>query len=218
MRQRHSIKQPKQFSGVRYPNTAGLAIDAGDFARPRLIGYARVSTEDQNLDMQISMLADAGVDIKEDLFADKLSATNAKRPAYHLMRKQIQRGDTLIVYSTSRLARDLEMLRRIVRELDEEGISLRSLTEPHLNTKTATGKLMFNIQGAFDQFERDKIAERTRDGMAECRRKGMYLGAPLKVTPAVKKKIKTMRMLNIPVSVISSQLKLSTSAIYNALR
>lgn len=142
-------------------------------SQPQIVGYARVSTEDQDLAMQLTKLREAKCDV---LYEEKIGATNSKRPQFRLMLKYLERGDTLVIYSCSRLARDLPTLHDIVKQLGADGVTLRSLTEPHLNTKTATGRLMFNIQGAFDQFERDKIAERTTDGMAELRRRGVQLG------------------------------------------
>lgn len=148
-------------------------ISACARSRPQIIGYARVSTEDQDLAMQLTKLREANCDI---LFEEKIGATNAKRPQFNLMMKHLEGGDTLVVYSCSRLARDLPTLHTIVKRLEALGVTLRSITEPHLNTKTATGRLMFNIQGAFDQFERDKIAERTTHGMEELKRRGVQLG------------------------------------------
>ncbi len=159
-------------------------------SRPQTVGYARVSTEDQDLSMQLGKLRDAKCDV---LFEEKIGATNSKRPQFRLMMKHLEGGDTLVVYSCSRLARDLPMLHSIVKQLEEIGVTLRSLTEPHLNTKTATGRLMFNIQGAFDQFERDKIAERTTHGMAELKRRGVTLGRRALFTPQQAKEIKRDR-------------------------
>lgn len=161
--------------------------------QPRVVGYARVSTEDQDLAMQLTKLREARCDI---LFEEKIGATNAKRPQFNLMMKYLERGDTLVIYSCSRLARDLPTLHGIVKQLEVDGVMLRSITEPHLNTKTATGRLMFNIQGAFDQFERDKTAERTCDGMAELKRRGVQLGRrklfDKKQTAAIKRDRKKM--------------------------
>lgn len=166
--------------------------DVPDY-QPQIIGYARVSTEDQDLAMQLQKLREAKCDV---LYEEKIGATNSKRPQFNLMMKYLERGDTLVVYSCSRLARDLPTLHKLVKHFEDEGVTLRSITEPHLNTKTASGRLMFSIQGAFDQFERDKTQERTLDGMAELRRRGVKLGrAKLfdeKQTAAIKRDRKNM--------------------------
>ncbi len=170
-----------------------IALSAGP--RPQLVGYARVSTEDQNLDLQISALRDAGIE-DENLYVEKISAVNAKRPMFHAMLKYIEGGDTLIVHSLSRLGRDVQQIHSILNGLEREGVAWRSITEPHLNNATATGRLMLNITGAMAQFERDQIKDRTKRGMDECRRKGMNLGRAKKFTDAqaalIKKDRKTM--------------------------
>lgn len=141
----------------------------------RFIGYARVSTEDQSLDMQLAALFKAAV-LEDDIFVEKISAVNAKRPQFHLMMKFIEPGDTLFVYSLSRLSRELKTLLAIVDALKAMKVTLRSLTEPHIDPTTASGRLLISISGAVDQHEREKIRERTKDGMAELRRQGMSLG------------------------------------------
>lgn len=139
----------------------------------RIVGYARVSTEDQNLDVQITALKAAGC---AQLYIEKISALKAKRPMFNLMMKEIERGDTVLFHSLSRMGRDVGQLLGILEKLTGEGVHWRSLTEPHLDNTTAAGRLMVNVTGAMAQFERDQIVERTRRGMDECRRKGMFLG------------------------------------------
>lgn len=166
--------------------------------RPMKVGYARVSTADQSLDMQVAMLTKEGC---ERIFVEKLSATNAKRPEFHLLMKFLMQDDTLIVYSVSRLARDVRKLYEIVDELKREGVTLRSITEPHMDTSTAEGRLMFTVKGAIDQFEREQTRTRTIHGLAEKKRQGMYLGAPRKVDDKqireMKKLRKTMKVTEI---------------------
>jgi DNA invertase Pin-like site-specific DNA recombinase len=159
----------------------------------RTIGYARVSTEDQNLDVQITALKNAGCD---DLYVEKVSALNAKRPMFNLMMKVVERGDTVLFHSLSRMGRDVEQILGILRDLTAQGVKWRSLTEPHLDNTTAAGRLMVNVTGAMAQFERDQIVERTKRGMDECRRKGMWLGRhklfDAKQTKQIKRDRKTM--------------------------
>lgn len=191
-----------------------IALSSGP--RPLLVGYARVSTNEQNLDVQISALRDAGV-TDENLFVEKLSALNSKRPMFHLALKFLERGDTLIVHSLSRLGRDVKQLHEILSALDAEGIAWRSLTEPHLNNSTASGRLMLNITGAMAQFERDQIKDRTQRGMDELKRKGVPLGRPEKISDADAKAMVAMRKKGMTCEAIKSafsHLGISVSAIY----
>lgn len=181
----------------------------------RLFGYARVSTEDQILDVQLEKLREAGVQ-KNNLFFDKMSAVNAHRDGYRLMRKQIQRGDFLIVYSVSRLARDAKMLLTILDDLEAEGVTVVSLTE-RLDLKSATGRMQITILAAVDEAERGRVRERTKDAMQLRKRQGMYLGRPVKVTDAVRASVRKMKKLGIPVREIARKHDLSTSAVYGAL-
>lgn len=159
----------------------------------RVIGYARVSTEEQNLGVQITALKTAGC---ADLYIEKISALSAKRPMFNLMMKAVERGDTVLFHSLSRMGRDVSQILGILEELTSQGVKWRSLTEPHLDTSTAAGRLMVNVTGAMAQFERDQIRERTRRGMDECRRKGMNLGRrklfDAKQTKQIKRDRRTM--------------------------
>lgn len=147
---------------------------------PRLVGYARVSTAEQRLDVQLAKLIEAGVDKDVDLFHDKLSATNARRPYFNLMRKHLQRGDTLLVYSVSRLFRDAEKLLGFFGEMKTKGVEIKSLTES-LDLRSSHGRMIATILAAVDQNERERIRERTVHGMAELKRQGMSLGRPRKI-------------------------------------
>lgn len=181
----------------------------------RLFGYARVSTEDQILDVQLDKLREAGIQ-KNDLFFDKLSAVNAHRDGYRLMRKQIQRGDFLIVYSVSRLARDAKMLLTILDDMEAEGVTVVSLTE-RLDLKSATGRMQITILAAVDEAERGRVRERTKDAMELRKRQGMYLGRPVKVTDAVRASVRKMKKQGVPVREIARKHEISTSAVYGAL-
>lgn len=128
----------------------------------QIIGYARVSTDKQVMDVQMKALQDMGCD---PIFAETISAVNAKRPQFHLMRKHIERGDTLAVYSFSRLSRDLKQLLTIVDELKAEGVALISTSEPHIAPYTRAGRLMLQVTGAIDENERATVRERTAAAM-----------------------------------------------------
>lgn len=143
---------------------------------PQTVGYARVSTFEQNLDSQIAALTRAGV--PEDLiFIDKMSAVKQKRPNFLLVQEYLRSGDTLVVYSLSRIARNVADLISFEKRLRDKGITLKSITEA-IDTNTAVGKLAFNIQSAFAQFERDITIERTRAGIEARKAAGLPLGRP----------------------------------------
>ncbi len=130
------------------------------------------------------------------LYIEKISAMNAKRPKFNLMMKFVERGDTILFHSLSRMGRAVSQVLGILRELDSQGVSWRSLTEPQLNNTTAAGRLMVTITSGMAQHERDQLVERTKRGMDECRRRGQYIGRrklfDTKQTKQIKQDRKTM--------------------------
>lgn len=147
----------------------------------RLIGYARVSTEDQDLSMQISALRRAGVH-DDSIWSEKVSGVKANRPERDKALVDAREGDVFIVYKLDRLGRSFRELLEITDDLERRGVGFRSITEGFDTTKPA-GKFLFHVLGAMAEFERGLIVERTRDGMAEAKRQGKRLGAPLFMTP-----------------------------------
>lgn len=138
------------------------------------IGYARVSTQDQNLDRQIDNLKAAGC---ERIYQEKMTGTKSDRPQYRLMLDVLRPGDILVTDSFSRLSRSTKDLLDLVDKLNASGVHLVSLKE-NLDTTTATGKLMLTMLSALSQFERDLIAERTADGLKAARARGRKGGRP----------------------------------------
>lgn len=177
----------------------------------RIVGYARVSTEEQVLDVQMTALKNAKCD---HVFIEKISAVNAKRPEFNLMIKFLEAGDTVIVHSLSRLGRKAGQIHDILKSFDAIGIKWRSITEPHLNTSTASGRLMVNVTSAMAQFERDQVVERTILGMAELKRQGVYLGRPRVVALKDIPKMQAMRDRGIRVSDIADKFRCSTPCVY----
>lgn len=177
------------------------------------MGYARVSTEEQSLDLQRTAIIAAGVNPDRDLFCDKNSATYLQRPWFKLMLKQIQAGDTLIVYSVSRLFRDTEKLLAFFKMMKAKGVKIKSLTET-LDLETSQGRMVATMQAAVDQYEREKIGDRTRDGMAERVRQGVQMGRKPKVSPAKAVTMKDMRKRGVKVPVIAKKFGVSTAAVY----
>ena len=140
------------------------------------IGYARVSTDEQNLDLQRDALLNAGVSPK-DIYTDKVTGVKAERPGLTDAISHLRSGDTLIVWRLDRLGRSLKHLIETVTSLKEQGISFKSLTE-HIDTSTATGTLVFQIFGALAEFERNLIKERTVAGLKAARARGRTGGRP----------------------------------------
>ena len=136
------------------------------------IGYARVSTNDQNLDLQEDALKKAGC---EEIILDKVSGTVAERPGLIDVKRIIRKGDTLVVWRLDRLGRSLKDLIEWVNYLEEKEVGLKSLQES-IDTSTSTGKLVFHIFGALAEFERNLIRERTQAGLEAARARGRLGG------------------------------------------
>ena len=139
-----------------------------------LIGYARVSTQDQNPDLQIDALKASGC---ERIFEEKASGAKRNRPELKAAIKYARAGDTLMVWKLDRLARSMKQLVETVEGLEEIGIDFRSLTEA-IDTTTPGGKLVFHVFGALAEFERSIITERTNAGLAAARARGRIGGRP----------------------------------------
>lgn len=139
-----------------------------------LYGYARVSTEDQNLDLQLDALAKAGIPPNR-IFTEKVSGTSKKRPALARVRNVMREGDALAVWRLDRIGRSVIAVVEFVEGLSADGILFRCLTEP-IDTTTPTGKLMLHMMAALAEFERNMIAQRTRAGMDAARARGVKMG------------------------------------------
>jgi len=143
------------------------------------IGYARVSTEEQNLDLQLDALSDIGCD---EIYEDKgVSGTARTRPGLDKALQGLQTGDTLVIWRFDRLGRSLAHLVDIMADLEARGCAFQSLADA-IDTNTPGGRLHFHLAGAFAQFERDLISERTKAGLKAARKRGQYIGRPRKLT------------------------------------
>jgi len=145
------------------------------------VGYARVSTFEQILDLQRDALNAAHCD---RIFADTMSGSRSDRPGLDQALDYLRAGDVLVVWRLDRLGRSLKYLIEVITRLNERGIGFRSLTE-QIDTTTSGGKLIFHVFGALAEFERDIIRERTQAGLASARARGRMGGRPKKLgTPA----------------------------------
>lgn len=154
-----------------------------------ILGYARVSTVDQNLDSQHDALAAAGA---ERIFADTISGTARARPALDELLKQLRVGDVIVVTKYDRLARSLKDLLELVDQIKERGAGFRSLAED-IDTTTPAGRLVFHVFASIAQFERERISERTREGLEAARKRGRVGGRPPALSSAQKIEVKRMR-------------------------
>lgn len=137
----------------------------------RIIGYARVSTREQDVQLQVDALQKAGC-LKNDIFIDYLSGAKSQRPGLETCLEQLQTGDILLVWRLDRLGRSLVHLVKFVEDLGKKGIGFRSLCDGVIDTTTASGELIFNIFSSLAQFERRLIQERTRAGLDSARARG----------------------------------------------
>lgn len=179
-----------------------------------LVGYARVSTLDQNPALQIDALKGAGC---EKLFIEKASGASRDRPELKAAIDYVREGDTLVVWKLDRLARSLKQLIETVAILEARGIGLRSLTEA-IDTTTAGGRLIFHIFGALAEFERTVIRERTRAGLSAARARGRVGGRPAKLSVDDVKAAKALLAdPTITVADIAKRLGVSPATLYRHL-
>jgi DNA invertase Pin-like site-specific DNA recombinase len=179
-----------------------------------LVGYARVSTQDQDLSLQLDALQEAGCD---KVFTEKASGAQRDRPQLQAALEYMRDKDTLVVWKLDRLARSLKQLIETVEALGERGIGLRSLTES-LDTTTSGGKLVFHLFAALAEFERSVIRERTRSGLQSARRRGRLGGRPPALTSQDLAEAKALlRDPEITVAQVAKRLGVASSTLYRHL-
>jgi len=142
------------------------------------IGYARVSTQDQNLDLQLKALKKADC---RRTFREKVSGFNRQRPELQRMLDQLRPGDTVVVWKLDRLARSTRDLLNTMEVISESGAHFRSLSEPWANTTTHAGKMIMTVFAGIAEFERDLIRERTSAGREAAKQRGIRFGRPRKL-------------------------------------
>jgi DNA invertase Pin-like site-specific DNA recombinase len=182
-----------------------------------LIGYARVSTHEQNLDLQIDALTAAGC---EKIFTDKISTLKEERQGLQEALDFLRPGDVLVVWKLDRLGRTLKQLIELIATFEQKGIGFKCLKEI-IDTTSSTGKLVFHIFASLAEFERDIIHERTRAGLAAARARGRLGGRP-KLQTKDPKKIALARKLyaerNMPVQEICDTLHIGRSTLYRYIQ
>ena len=175
-----------------------------------IIGYARVSTDDQKLEAQIDALEGAGA---ARIYADKITGSKRERPQLDLMIDQLRQGDVVVVTKYDRLARSLRDLLDIVEAIGTRGAGFRSLAED-IDTTTPAGRLVFHVFASIAQFERERISERTREGLQAARKRGRVGGRPPALSPAQCNEVKRMRdEEHRPLAEIARLFKVSTKTV-----
>ncbi|MCU7939784.1 MAG: recombinase family protein [gamma proteobacterium symbiont of Bathyaustriella thionipta] len=184
----------------------------------KIVGYARVSTDYQNLDLQIDALKKAGCQ-KKDIFIDKVSGAKSERPGLNACMNSLGKGDTLLVWRLDRLGRSMPHLVSVVESLKEQEIGFRSICDGAINTTTASGELVFNIFSSLAQFERRLIQERTRAGLVAARSRGRKGGR--RAIKAENPKVVTAKKMHqdksLSIDEICQSLKISRATFYRYL-
>ncbi len=179
-----------------------------------IFGYARVSTEQQNLDRQLDMLQKYGVDF---IYNEKMTGTKRNRPELEKLLERLTEGDTVVVESLSRLGRSTKDLIWLMETFNSKGVNLVSLKES-IDTTTSTGKLLFTLMSAIAQFERDVIADRTREGLNSARARGRKGGRPRTDSEKLRKAIKLYNTQQYSLAEIEDMTGVKRSTLYRGIR
>lgn len=181
-----------------------------------LIGYARVSTDDQRMDMQVDALIAAGVS-PDHIFQEHVSGATTKRPELQNCLRALRKGDTLVIYKLDRLGRSVQELLKLVTDLEARGVNIHSIRD-QIDTKTAVGRVMFHMLAAFAQFERDIISERTKAGMKAARARGHRGGRKPKLdAKKIKAAIAMLEDPRVTMAEVAETLHVGRSTVQRAL-
>jgi DNA invertase Pin-like site-specific DNA recombinase len=178
----------------------------------RLFGYARVSTRQQSLDIQIKSLKDAGVGASR-IFTDKASGSNDDRDGLHTLRVKVEEGDVILVKKLDRLGRDTADMIALIKEFDGMGVYIRFLDDG-ISTEGTTGKMVVTILSAVAQAERQRILERTNEGRLEAKAKGVKFGRKRTID---RNKLLALRENGIGATAIAKQMGIGRSTVYKLL-
>lgn len=176
-----------------------------------LVGYARVSTIDQNLDLQLDALRNQGC---EKLFEDKINGSKLNRPGLSKALEELRKGDTLVVWKLDRLGRTLRNLIELINDLQEKGIMFQSIKDG-IDTSNSIGQFFFHITGAFAELERNLIRERTKAGLDAARARGRKGGRkPSLNTKQIQMMLEIYNARSTSVAEIHAQFKISRKTFY----
>jgi len=187
--------------------------------RIRCFGYARVSTDDQDLSLQIDALIRFGIDA-DDIFTDKISGAKEDRPGLSKCLNTLQAGDTLVVWRLDRLGRSMRHLVTLIEELREQNIGFKSISDGAIDMTSASGEMIFNFFAALAQFERRLIQERTKAGLAAAHARGRK-GGRRKMSPDQPRIALAQKLYedkSISLDDICETLKVSRSTLYHYVR
>lgn len=179
----------------------------------RLFGYARVSTSQQSLDLQIQSLKKEGVKSNR-IFTDKATGKNVNRDGLSLLRVKVEEGDVILVKKLDRLGRDTADMIHLIKEFDEMGVAIRFLDDG-ITTEGTMGKMVVTILSAVAQAERQRILERTNEGRVEAKAKGVKFGRKRTVN---RKQVKELYLKGTGASNIARQMNIGRSTVYKVMQ
>ena len=175
-----------------------------------LIGYARVSTQDQNLELQIEALTKAGC---KKIFDDKISGSRSERPGLTKVLEILREKDTLVVWKLDRLGRSVKNLVDLVGELHKQGVQFKSLTDA-IDTGTPSGRFFFHVMASLAEMERDLTVERTRAGLEVARQLGRVGGRKRQMTDSKIESAKKLLATGVPPRDVAKNLGVSVPTLY----
>ena len=183
----------------------------------KYFGYARVSKEEQHLDLQIDSLVKAGCH-SSDIYLEKISSKKKDRPVFNKVLSLMEADDVLVIWKLDRIGRSLIELVNIMDQMNNRGLHLKTLSgNIMIDSSTAQGKLMYNITAAFAEYERDLNRERTIAGLEAAKNRGVKLGPKFKLTYSEIEKLKSMRKAGISIKEIRSYFNISRTSFYRYL-
>jgi len=177
------------------------------------VGYARVSSTGQSLEVQLDRLSHARCD---RIYQEKRSGRTADRPEFQACMNYLREGDTLIITRLDRLARSVVHLAQLAKRFQNEGIDLL-VVDQNIDTSTSTGRLMFNMLASVAEFENDLRTERQAEGIAKAKENGVKFGRPSKLTKAKREEIYSRRLAGATIGQLASEFRLGEATIYRAL-
>lgn len=176
-----------------------------------LLGYARVSTDTQNLDRQLDQLKTAGC---KNIYQEKITGTKKERPELEKLLDHVRDGDVIIISDLTRLSRSIKDLFHLVELIEKKGANIKSLKESWMDTTSPQGKLMFTLFAGISQFERDLISQRTKEGLSSARARGRKGGRPIKPNKEVELAIKMHDSKEYSIAEIEKATGVSKTSLY----